>query len=148
MSDNVRRVVLDTTEIVAAGSRWLHHVVPTPDPNQSRRLLLCVATRHVGLYCRPIIREYIEKLLERGSPSERVLELIAYLIGAFEEVTVVSSVAPVRPSDPDDEIFLICAIDGSADYLVSEDRHLLDLKDGYERPVIGSCVDLVGVLCT
>ena len=101
----------------------------------------------MGLYCRPIIREYIEKLLERGSPTERVLELIAYLIGSFEEVTVVSSAAPVRPSDPDDEIFLICAIDGSADYLVSEDRHLLDLRDSYQRPVIGSCADLVGILC-
>ena len=146
MSNSVRRVVLDTTEIVAAGSRWLRHAVPTPDPNQSRRLLLCVATRHVGLYCRPIIREYIEKLLERGSPSDRVLEMVAYLIGAFEEMTVLSSVAPVRPSDPDDEIFLICAIDGSADYLVSEDRHLLDLKDSYQRPVIGSCADVIGVL--
>lgn len=148
MSDSVRRVVLDTTEIVAAGSRWLRHAVPSPDPNQSRRLLLCVATRHAGLYCGPMIREYIEKLLERGSPSERVLELIVYLIGAFEEVTVVSSTAAVRPSDPDDEIFLICAIDGTADYLVSEDRHLLDLKDSYQRPVIGSCADLVGILCT
>ena len=140
--------MLDTTEIVAAGSRWLLHAVPTPDPNQSRRLLLCVATRHVGLYCRPIIREYIEKLLERGSPSDRVLEMVVYLIGAFEEVTVFSSVAPIRPPDPDDEIFLICAIDGSADYLVSEDRHLLDLKDSYQRPVIGSCADLVRILDT
>lgn len=148
MSDSVRRVVLDTTEIVAAGSRWLRHAVPTPDPNQSRRLLVCVAERHTGLYCGPIIREYIEILLEHGSPSERVLELIAYLIGAFEEVTVVSSAAPVRPSDADDEIFLICAIDGSADYLVSEDRHLLDLKDRYQRPIVGSCADLVGILCT
>ena len=148
MSNSVRRVVLDTTEIVAAGSRWLRHAVPTPDPNQSRRLLLCVATRHVGLYCGAMIREYTEKLLERGSPPERVRELIAYLIGSFEEVTVVSSTAPVRPSDPDDEIFLICAIDGSADYLVSEDRHLLDSKESYQRPVIGTCADLVGILCT
>ena len=42
---------------------------------------------------------------------------------------------PVPPSDPDDEVFLICAIDGHADYLVSEDRDLLSLKDSYQRPV-------------
>ena len=143
---NSRRVVLDTTEIVAAGSRWLHHVVPTPDPNQHRRLLICVAERHVGLYCSPIILEYIAKLLEHGSPTERVLELIAYVIGSFESVNVVSSAAPVPPTDPDDEIFVICAIDGAADYLVSEDYHLLALKSKYQRPVIGTCSDLISSL--
>ena len=109
-------------------------------------MLVCVAARHTGLYCTPIIREYIEKLLERGHPAARVRELIAYLIGSFESVTVVSSAAPVPPSDRDDEIFLICAIDGAADYLVSEDRHLLDLQDSYQRPVIRKCSEVVGIL--
>lgn len=146
MSYNSRRVVLDTNQVVGAGSRWLHHVVPARDHNHRRRLLICVATRHVGLYCGPIIREYIEKLLERGSPTERVLQLIAYLIGSFESVSIVSSAAPVAPSDPEDEIFLICAIDGDADFLVSEDHHLLDLKGDYPRPVIGTCTELLGIL--
>ena len=108
---------------------------------------MCVATRHVGLYCAPILREYIEKLLERGHPERRVLDLIAYLIGSFESVTVVSSAAPVPPSDPDDEIFLICAIDGAADYLVSEDHHLLDLKNSYQLLVIETSRNAVAILC-
>ena len=74
-------------------------------------------------------------------------ELIAYLIGSFESVTIVSSAAPVPPSDSDDEIFLICAIDGGADYLVSEDRHLLNLRNNYLRPEIGKCSDVVAILC-
>lgn len=65
MSAAIRRVVLDTNQIVGAGSRWLQASIPTPDPNPHRRLLLCVAQRHTGLYCDPIIREYIEKLLDR-----------------------------------------------------------------------------------
>lgn len=146
MSDSLR-VVLDTNQIVGAGSRWLSAPVPSPDPNPHRRLLVCVAANHTGLYCTPIIREYIEKLLERGHPEARVRELIAYLIGSFESVTVVSSAAPVPPSDPDDEIFLICAIDGAADYLVSEDRHLLNLRDSYRHPEIGRCADVVDILC-
>ena len=109
-------------------------------------MLVSVAARHVGLYCAPIIREYIEKLLDRGHSQARVRDLIAFLMGAFESVSVVSSAAPARPSDPDDEIFLICAIDGTADYLVSEDHHLLDLKESYQRPVIGRCSELVGIL--
>ena len=147
MSAAIRRVVLDTNQIVGAGSRWLHASIPTPDPNPHLRLLLCVADRHIGLYCTPIIREYIEKLLERGHSAARVRELIAYLIGSFESVTIVSRAAPVRPSDSDDEIFLICAIDGDADHLVSEDRHLLNLRNNYRRPEIGKCADVVDILC-
>ena len=121
--------------------------IPSPDPNPHRRLLVCVAANHTGLYCTPILREYIEKLLERGHPEVRVRELIAYLIGSFESVTVVSTGAPVPPSDPDDEIFLICAIDGDADHLVSEDRHLLNLRNNYRRPEIDKCADVVDILC-
>ena len=56
MSAAMRRVVLDTNQIVGAGSRWLRNSIPTLDPNPHRRLLLCVAERHTGLYCGPIIR--------------------------------------------------------------------------------------------
>ena len=147
MNDTTRRVVLDTNQIVGAGSRWLSTPIPSPDPNAHRRLLVCVATSHIGLYCAPILREYIAKLLERGHPEVRVRELIAYLIGSFESVTIVSTAAPVPPSDTDDEIFLMCAIDGDADHLVSEDRHLLNLRNNYRRPEIGKCTDVVDILC-
>lgn len=60
---------------------------------------------------------------------------------------IVGAGRPVRPSDPDDEIFLIRALDGAADYLVSEDRHLLDLKNSYRRPQIDKCQNVVAILC-
>ena len=50
--------------------------------------------------------------------------------------------APHRPSDPDDEIFLLCALDGLADYLVSDDHSLTDLKSKYLKPVIGKSAEL------
>ena len=93
-----------------------------------------------------MIAEYIEKLLERRNPRARVRDLIAYIMGSFEAVDITSSAAPAPPSDRDDEIFLICAIDGDADYLVSEDRHLLCLRKSYEHPVIGRCSELIGTL--
>lgn len=52
----------------------------------------------------------------------------------------------VHPSDPDDEIFLLCAIDGNADYLVSEDHSLTNLKSSYAKPVIGRGGELVDAL--
>ena len=35
----------------------------------------------------------------------------------------------VVQADPDDDIYLFAAVDGRADYLVSGDRHLLDLSE-------------------
>jgi putative PIN family toxin of toxin-antitoxin system len=40
------------------------------------------------------------------------------------------------PDDPDDEQILACAVDGRADFIVSGDRHLLDLKQYADMPVL------------
>lgn len=144
MSSANQRVVLDTNQIVGAGSRWLEE--PVANANNHRRLLEHVAGKLTGLYCTEIVQEYIEKLLDHRHPEQRAQKLITYIIGAFAEVQIVSSAAPVRPSDPDDEVFLICSLDGNADYLVSEDKGLLDLKESYQRPMIGKCAELMGVL--
>ena len=41
-------------------------------------------------------------------------------------------------ADPDDNHILECAIDGKADLIVSNDRHLLDLKEFAGVPIVGS----------
>jgi predicted nucleic acid-binding protein len=140
------RVVLDTNQIVAAGTRWLDHGVPSPDGNMHRRVLIRVAESHTGLYCGKVVGEYLEKLVDLGHPRERSLKLMTYIMGAFSPVTITTKSAPVQPSDPDDEIFLLCAIDGEADLLVSEDHALTNLKASYPKPVIGRCGELAGHL--
>ena len=137
-----QRFVLDTNEIVAAGSRWLEQGAIV-SPNAHRRLLVHVATEQVGLYCDEIIDEYIEKLIDRGSPEDRAKQLIAYVRGAFESVGIVSTQAPVPPVDPDDEIFILCSLDGDADFLVTEDRDLLAIRTHYARPVIAPCTEVL-----
>ena len=136
------RVVLDTNQVVGAGTRWLDYGVPAPDTNTHRRVLIRVAESHTGLYCGKVVGEYLEKLVDLGPPHDRALRLMTYIMGAFSLVTVTTTAAPVPPSDPDDEIFLLCAIDGAADYLVSEDHALLELKSSYSRPAIGKSVEL------
>jgi predicted nucleic acid-binding protein len=60
---------------------------------------------------------------------ERTLKMITSIMGSFAAVEIRSKAVPVSPSDPDDdEVFILCAIDGEADYLVSEDHSLVDLK--------------------
>ena len=146
MQNRNYRVVLDTNEVVGAGTGWLDHGVPVPNGNMHRRVLIRVAESHTGLYCGKIVGEYLEKLVDLGHPKERAVNMIAYLMGAFSQVTIVSTSAPVSPADPDDEVVLLCAIDGNADYLVSEDKHLTDIKGSYTKPVIGRSGELARAL--
>ncbi|MGO9411898.1 MAG: putative toxin-antitoxin system toxin component, PIN family [Spirochaetia bacterium] len=146
MKNKCKRVVLDTNQIIAAGSSWLDYGIPAPDRNIQRRILLRVAEAHTGLYCSKVIGEYIEKLLDNNHPPARALKLITYIIGAFSSVTITTQAAPYPPSDPDDEIFILCALDGKADYLVSEDHSLVNLKSSYPIPIIGRNAELAEVL--
>jgi predicted nucleic acid-binding protein len=140
------RVVLDTNQVVGAGTGWLDRGVPTPDKNACRRILIRVAESHTGLYSGKVVGEYLEKLVDLGHPRERTLKLMTYIMGSFSLVTITTVSAPVRPSDLDDEIFLLCAIDGNADYLVSEDHSLTNLRTSYSKPVIGKSEELAQVL--
>jgi predicted nucleic acid-binding protein len=142
MSNESFRVVLDTNQVVSAGTGWMEHGRPSPDANTCRRLLIRVAEVHRGLYCGKIIGEYLEKLVDLKHPPERALKLITYLMGAFTPVTIATRAAPVSPTDGDDEIFLLCALDGNADFLVSDDGALTDLRESYDRPVIGTSTEL------
>jgi predicted nucleic acid-binding protein len=146
MGSEKYRVVLDTNQVVAAGTGWIDHAIPSPDRNVCRRILIQVARSHTGLYSGKIVGEYLEKLVDLGHPKDRTIKMITYLMGAFSQVTIITKSAPVPPADPDDEVVLLCAIDGHADYLVSDDKHLTDIKGSYTKPVIGRSGDLACVL--
>ena len=109
-------------------------------------MLAHVAAEHVGLYCSEIIDEYIEKLTSKGHPPDRIEKLLALLSGAFEEVGLTTTTPPVVPPDPDDAVFLLCCLDGKADYLISEDKDLRGLNTAYPSFAIGKCAALMGVL--
>jgi putative PIN family toxin of toxin-antitoxin system len=46
------------------------------------------------------------------------------------------SVAGAIPEDPTDERVLACALDAGADFIVSGDRHLLDLETYQDIPIL------------
>ena len=146
MSRNAKRVVLDTNQIVGAGTRWLVGDVPSANWNHHRRMLAHVAARHVGLDCEEIVDEYIVKLTTKGHPPDRIEKLLALLAGAFDEVGLTTTAPPVAPPDPDDAVFVLCCLDGNADYLVSEDTDLLGLDAAYPSFTIGRCAELMNVL--
>ena len=109
-------------------------------------MLAHVAARHVGLYCTEIIDEYVEKLATKGHSPDRIEKLLALLAGAFDEVGLTTTGPPVAPTDPDDAVFILCSLDGQADYLVSEDDDLLRLDTAYPAFEIGRCGALMDTL--
>lgn len=134
---NRYRIVLDSNVIIGAGSRWVMANPPAPLPNHFESSLVhSVTTSHNGLLCDDILLEYAEKLEDRSHPAERIERYLGHLILVFEKVEIVRFYCEPRPSDPDDTIFILCAINGKAHFLISEDHHLLALKASYDPPKI------------
>lgn len=131
-----RRVVLDTNVVIGAGSRWLASDPPQP-ASPLQHLVNRVALQHDGLYCQEIIDEYAELLARRNHPPERAARYLAFIMELFTSVPVTSTTCHTVPPDPDDLVFILCALDGNADWIVSDDGHLLQVRPAYQpRPDI------------
>ena len=73
-----------------------------------------------------ILAEAIRVLLERGVADSRVEDLVTAL---HLQALVTDNLYIVRriEADPSDDIFLAAALEGQANYIVSLDKHLLQL---------------------
>ncbi len=114
------KLVLDTNVLV---SSFISAGPPRLILNRIRdRLdLLCVSA--------PILEEYFT-VLGRVGVSE---SLLASLMSFFQDpdhmlLAIPSQRVEVIHDDPSDNMFLECAIEAQADYLISGDRHLKILK--------------------
>jgi uncharacterized protein len=136
MTPATQQVVLDTNVVVGAGSRWLANDPPEP-ASPLQRLVHCVAAQHVGLYCDDILEEYVDVLARRNHPQDRITRYIALIRKLFTPIAVTSTNCHTPPDDPDDLVFVLCALDGNADLLISDDGHLLKIRPAYQpRPEI------------
>ncbi len=113
-----------------------------------------VFTRHADyrlIVSTPVLREVLEVLdrpeLTRrfrfvaGMDKARVLTLLA----DAEVVAIDEDALPRVSRDPNDDMFLATAVAGSASYIVSEDRDLLDLSE-YVRIRIVNAETFLGLL--
>lgn len=60
---------------------------------------------------------------------------MSLLVSKAEFVTPTETIKVVQ-ADPSDDKFLEAAIEGKANYIISGDNHLLDLKNFHEIPII------------
>lgn len=120
------------------------------NPNsQCGRLFDELADRYTLVLSPPIVREILE-VLHRPKILAKFPHLanldMAQVIGWFEQAHVVvpEDILPVS-RDADDDMFLACAHEAAADYLVSEDKDLLVLES-YQGTRICRPAEFVAVL--
>jgi len=67
--------------------------------------------------------------------SKEILPFIRNIRSSAEFIKTISKISAIT-ADPTDNIFLECAADGRADYIISGDRHLLDLGTYNSIPIL------------
>jgi len=121
------RVVLDTNIYIAAFAypRGRNAVIWTAALEGQYRLLVSPA----------IIRELARVLRSDFAWDDDRVQRTIRLVSQIGNV-----IAPRRAlkvaSDPDDDRIIECAVDGNADLIVSNDHHLLDLKEYAGIPIV------------
>lgn len=125
------RIVLDTVILVRGlinpHGRW-------------GRLLFDHADDYILLVSQPVLSEYLDVLqrpeLTRKYRSVATRDPRAILDLLANAEVVEPATIPAVSRDPKDDPFLATARVGNADYLVSEDRDLLDLDDHEGIPIV------------
>lgn len=115
----MKRVVLDTNVTISA-FLWSGHPRTIYDLIRGRKIIMLISSN--------MEQELIRVLgySKFGLSPKEILPFIKSLRSNGEYVKTSSKVSLIT-ADLTDNIFLDCAVDGRADYIVSGDKHLLDL---------------------
>jgi putative PIN family toxin of toxin-antitoxin system len=138
------RIVLDTNLFVSAllkpGSNpdlILHSV-------KDEKVLLLMSDS----ICHEISRVLTyPKIRKRLTASDEELKNFMQLLGAVAIITPGTLNLPPLNADPDDTKYLVCAVEGHADFIVSGDHHLTDLVMYRGIPVV-TPADFIQILST
>lgn len=83
------------------------------------------------VYCREMLAEFSEKLYDKFGFSVDNVRAAVYDFRRFGQQVEITGNLHVVYSDPDDDMFIECALVAGASMIVSGDHHLLDLE-GYQ----------------
>ena len=116
------RAVLDTNVLISSViSTGVPHEIVIKGVSSEYQIVVSVATL---TEFRDTLLKYPEKFHMDEDDVQQEVETIRYFaefVDPDEEITAVED-------DPDDDKFLEAAVAGNVDYIVSGDRHLLDLN--------------------
>ncbi len=72
---------------------------------------------------------FYPRINKRLRLSDKAIAGIVAGFATFGELVTPQQRLRVVEADPDDDMFIECAVEGKADYLVSGDPHLTDIKE-------------------
>jgi uncharacterized protein len=100
------------------------------------QIILCISEK--------ILEEYAEVLVRLGLGQEKELQEIIYLFGNSINISCRPVISEIKiiSKDPEDNMFIECAIANDADYIISGDKHLLELGS-YKNIIILSPVSFL-----
>lgn len=81
------------------------------------------------VYCREMLAEFSEKLYDKFGFSVDNVRAAVYDFRRFGQQVEITGNLHVVYSDPDDDMFIECALVAGASMIVSGDHHLLDLAE-------------------
>lgn len=119
------RVVLDANQYVSAVLK------PSSKPAQ---VVLAALNKRVVLLASEAILEEIERVLSYPRLKKLHQFTVQELGQYIEDIREASIMTPGKlkieavKSDPTDDKYLVCAVEGDAEFIVSGDHHLKDLK--------------------
>ena len=126
------RVVVDTN-IWVSGLLWRGMPWVVMRMAESGAVELCVAPAMLVELAEVLSYERFQPRLEQLGLTPA--ELVAYVVN-LASIFEVPEGDTIVVADPDDDVFLHCAIAARASYIVSGDHHLLDLTEYAGIPVL------------
>ena len=131
------RAVLDTN-IFVSSIFW--------EKGNPHRVVELAIDKKIEIFTSVDILRELERVLKRdfGEPDE-LIQRQTGLVFEYTNVIVVGKKVNVVKADPDDNKILECAIACSADYIVTGDNHLLDIKE-YKRVKIVNAQKFVEII--
>jgi putative PIN family toxin of toxin-antitoxin system len=123
------RVVFDT-------NIWISGLLWRGKPYQC--LLLARAGLIQVVYCQQMVAELSRKLRNVFGFSENHIQAVLYELRGMAENVDITGDLHVVADDPDDDMFVECAVVAGATWIVSGDHHLLDLGQYKDVSVISA----------
>ena len=115
------RVVLDTNVLISA-TQWQGSV--------AQKLLFKLIRDNIKIFCSTdIISEY-QRVLKRdfNYTDYEIAYILEKIFACITLITPIEKINVIR-DDPDDNKIVECALAASADYIITYDKHLLNIKE-------------------
>ena len=119
------RITVDTNVLISA-TFWHGDSEKIINKVENKELILVLSE--------PILEEYY-KVLEYDEIKEKIknkgleMKQSVLRVSLISEIIEVKSKIDLIKDDPEDNKIIECAVDGSVNYIISKDKHLLKIKE-------------------